>query len=67
VRLPGAGLTVEFAAGELLLTEISVKFTRTSTEHALRESGLSLTRWYTDAQERFALCLCEPREEDGSG
>ncbi len=67
VRLPGAGLTVEFAAGELLMTEISVKFTRTSTERALRESGLSLTRWYTDAQERFALCLCEPREEDGSG
>ena len=65
VRLPGAGLTVEFAAGELLMTEISVKFTRASIERALRESGLALIRWYTDAKERFALCLCEPRLRTG--
>ena len=61
VRLPGAGLTVEFAGGELLMTEISVKFTQASVEQALRQSGLALTRWYTDARERFALCLCTPR------
>jgi L-histidine Nalpha-methyltransferase len=67
VRLPGAGLTVEFAAGELLMTEISVKFTQASVEGALRESGLALTRWYTDAEERFALCLCMPRLGSESG
>ena len=67
VRLPGAGLTVEFAAGELLMTEISVKFTRASVERALLESGLALTRWYTDARERFALCLCMPLVASRSG
>jgi len=66
VRLPGVGLTVEFAAGELLMTEISVKFTRASVERALHKSNLALTRWYTDAQERFALCLCMPSVGSGS-
>jgi len=66
VRLPGARLTIEFDPGELLMTEISVKFTRASVEQALGESGLPLTRWYPDAKERFALCLCMPRGGSGS-
>jgi L-histidine N-alpha-methyltransferase len=60
VRLPGAGLTVDFAANELLRTEISVKFTRLSAERELRGSSLALAGWYSDSRQRFALCLCEP-------
>jgi L-histidine N-alpha-methyltransferase len=60
VHLPGAGLTVEFAPGELVRTEISVKFTRASVERALRQSRLALAAWHSDSEQRFALCLCEP-------
>jgi L-histidine N-alpha-methyltransferase len=51
-------LEVDFEAEEMLLTEISQKFTRASIERSLSASGLSLGEWYTDTQERFALCLC---------
>jgi L-histidine Nalpha-methyltransferase len=60
VSIPRADMTVEFAAGETLLTEISVKFTRESIQRELEASGLDLARWYTDPRERFALCLCTP-------
>ncbi|MDQ6900396.1 MAG: L-histidine N(alpha)-methyltransferase [Candidatus Dormibacteraeota bacterium] len=60
VRVPGAQLVVDFEAGETLLTEISQKFTRASIEGSLRASGLTLSDWYTDPGERFALCLCRP-------
>lgn len=60
VHLPGARLSVEFASGELLRTEISVKFTRASVEQALRQSRLALAGWHSDSAQRFALCLCEP-------
>lgn len=63
VRIPGAGLTIDFEPGETLLTEISVKFTRETIERSLRESGLGIARWYTDPGERFALCLCVPAPE----
>jgi L-histidine N-alpha-methyltransferase len=58
VRIPGAGLTVDFGAGESMLTEISVKFTRESIERDLDASGMRIARWHTDPAERFALCLC---------
>lgn len=60
VRIPGAGLDVEFAANELLRTEISVKYTRASAERALRASDLEIAGWHTDSRQRFALCLCGP-------
>jgi L-histidine Nalpha-methyltransferase len=60
VSVPGAGLTVDFEKGELLLTEISAKFTRESIERRLLESGLSLGCWHTDPKNWFALCLCLP-------
>jgi L-histidine N-alpha-methyltransferase len=59
-RIPGAGLTVEFAEGEEMMTEISVKFSRTSIACALEEVGLRLARWYSDPARRFAVCLCVP-------
>jgi L-histidine N-alpha-methyltransferase len=58
VRVPGAQLELDFEEEEMLMTEISQKFTRASIEASLRASGLSLSDWYTDAEERFALCLC---------
>ncbi|MBJ7599798.1 MAG: L-histidine N(alpha)-methyltransferase [Candidatus Nephthysia bennettiae] len=58
VRIPGARLEVDFEQGEMLMTEISQKFTRASVERSLGASGLSLGEWYTDPDERFALCLC---------
>jgi L-histidine N-alpha-methyltransferase len=58
VRIPAAQLEVDFEAGELLLTEISQKFSRASIERSLTASGLLLSEWYTDPEERFALCLC---------
>ena len=60
VRVPGAGLQVQFEDGESVRTEISVKFTRQSIEKAFREAGLRLAAWLTDARERFALALGEP-------
>jgi len=60
VTIPQAAMAVDFAAGEALLTEISVKFTRDSIQRELETSGLGLARWYTDPRERFALCLCTP-------
>jgi L-histidine N-alpha-methyltransferase len=55
------GLRVEFAAGEELRTEISAKFTRGRLEADYRAAGLKLERWFTDADEMFALSLARPR------
>lgn len=60
VAIPGADMTVDFEAGELLLTEISVKFTREEIERDLCEAGLLPARWYTDPAGRFALSLSTP-------
>ncbi len=50
-------LRIEFAAGEELRTEISAKFTRGRIEADFEAAGLALERWYTDADELFALSL----------
>jgi L-histidine N-alpha-methyltransferase len=57
VRIPGAGLTVEFEEGELIRTEISAKFTRPRLEACFDDAGLHLDAWYTDDRQRFALAL----------
>jgi L-histidine Nalpha-methyltransferase len=59
VRIPRAALTVDFEPGERLLTEISIKFSRDGIERELGQSGMAVSRWYRDTDERFALCLCE--------
>lgn len=61
VRLPALDMTVEFAAGEDLLTEISAKFRRERVASELRDAGLSLRQWWTDPDEDFALSLAVPR------
>lgn len=59
VRLPGAGLDLSFRSGDEIRTEISCKYTRASLERLLSGSGLSLSRWATDPQSRFALAVLE--------
>jgi L-histidine N-alpha-methyltransferase len=57
VRLEGIDLTVEFAAGEELKTEISTKFTRERLEAVYAHAGLELVGWFTDAAGDYALSL----------
>jgi len=57
VRLDGLDLTVRFAAGEEMRTEISAKFTRPRLEAIYREAGLRPAGWFTDAAGDYALSL----------
>ncbi|MGV9833824.1 L-histidine N(alpha)-methyltransferase [Nocardia niigatensis] len=61
VRIPELDLTVDFAAGEQLRTEISAKFRREVLESELDAAGFSTERVWTDPDERFALVLAERR------
>jgi L-histidine Nalpha-methyltransferase len=60
MRFPTLDLTVPFAAGEELRTEISCKFTRAQVDGELTAAGLALERWEQDAAGRFALALAAP-------
>lgn len=57
VRLDGLDLTVRFAAGEEMRTEISAKFTREGLEEIYGEAGLRPDGWFTDAAGDYALSL----------
>ncbi len=61
VRIPGAGMEVLFKCGEMMRTEISVKFTREGVEACLSKAGMSMRAWHTDSRERFAVALAGPR------
>jgi L-histidine N-alpha-methyltransferase len=50
-------LQVDFADGEEMRTEISAKFRRAQMEDELGEASLALARWWTDAEDDFALSL----------
>lgn len=60
VDVPGVDLSVEFAEGELMQTEISAKFSRARVGHELRAGGFEIERWWTDSQGDFALSLSRP-------
>jgi L-histidine Nalpha-methyltransferase len=60
VRVPGAGLTVRFAAGEEMRTEISAKFRREGVDRELSAAGLALRAWWTDSAGQFAVSLSVP-------
>jgi dimethylhistidine N-methyltransferase/ergothioneine biosynthesis protein EgtC len=60
VDLPVIGLTVPFAAGEDLRTEISAKFRRDGITAELASAGLNLQHWWTDPAGRFGLSLSIP-------
>ncbi|CAL9605063.1 L-histidine N(alpha)-methyltransferase [Streptomyces sp. NPDC050585] len=57
VKIPELGLAVPFAAGEEMRTEVSAKFRQEGVAAELAAARLELSRWWTDAQGRFALSL----------
>lgn len=61
VKIPALGLTVDFAAGEDLRTEVSAKFRQEGVRQELSAAGMSLTQWWTDREDRFALSLSVAR------
>lgn len=61
VTLIDLDLTIEFAAGESLRTELSHKYTRRSVEQLLEAGNLTLDMWETDPDGKFALGLARQR------
>ncbi|OBG60949.1 MULTISPECIES: L-histidine N(alpha)-methyltransferase [unclassified Mycobacterium] len=57
VRVDALDLTVDFAAGEEMLTEVSCKFRPDGVSAELAGAGLRRTRWWTDAAGDFGLSL----------
>ncbi len=60
VHVAALDLEVAFAPGESMRTEVCSKFTRARVEAELTAAGLRLARWWTDADEDFALSLAVP-------
>lgn len=60
VRIPALDLSLEFAAGEEMRTEVSAKFRRTGVEAELARADLTLRYWWTDAAGDFAVWLATP-------
>ncbi|MGY1787539.1 L-histidine N(alpha)-methyltransferase [Geodermatophilus sp. SYSU D00698] len=60
VTVPALGLTVRFAAGEEMRTEVSAKFRREGVEAELAAAGLRTTHWWTDPDGDFAVSLSTP-------
>jgi L-histidine Nalpha-methyltransferase len=57
VRIGALDLTVEFGAGEEMLTEVSCKFHAETVAAELAQAGLPRTRWWTDGAGDFGLSL----------
>jgi len=57
VRIAALDLTVDFAAGEKMLTEVSCKFRPDGVAAELAAAGLRRTHWWTDAAGDFGLSL----------
>lgn len=57
VRVGALELTVDFEAGEEMLTEVSCKFQPEKVSAELAAVGLRRTRWWTDAAGDFGLSL----------
>ncbi len=60
VRLRAIDLTVEFAAGEQMRTEISAKFTPERVRSELATAGLEVTGLWTDPDGDYLLTLARP-------
>lgn len=61
VTVEDLDLSVDFVAGEDILTEISAKFRHDGVQAELAAAGLALTHWWTDPAGDFALSLSVPR------
>lgn len=57
VRIAQLDLTIEFAAGEEMLTEVSCKFRPEGVEAELAAAGLRRTHWWSDGAGDFGLSL----------
>jgi L-histidine N-alpha-methyltransferase len=60
VRVADLGLTVEFAEGEEMRTEVSAKFREAGVAGELAGAGLALRTWWTDPGGQFGLSLAVP-------
>jgi L-histidine N-alpha-methyltransferase len=68
VTIADLGLTVSFAAGEHMRTEISAKFRSDRIRAELAAAGLETARFWTDPDGDFGLTLARPaRRHDGAG
>lgn len=59
VQLPAVGMTVHYAKGEEMRTEVSGKFRRDRLGAELVDAGFGDQVWWTDPLKRFALVLAE--------
>lgn len=59
VELGAIGLSIGFAAGEEMRTEISCKFRREGLESELSDAGFAVRRWWTDTAGDFSVSLSE--------
>ncbi len=57
VRVRALGLTLDFAAGEEMLTEVSCKFRPEGVSAELDAAGLRRIQWWTDEAGDFGLSL----------
>ena len=57
IQIADLGLSVDFADGEEMLTEVSCKFTADGVAAELAEAGLARTHWWTDPAGDFGLSL----------
>jgi L-histidine N-alpha-methyltransferase len=57
VTVDALDLTVDFAAGEEMLTEVSCKFRPEGVAAELADAGLRRTHWWTDKAGDFGLSL----------
>jgi len=57
VSMRALDMTVHFAAGEEMLTEVSCKFRPDGVERELAQSGLRPVQWWTDTAGDFGLSL----------
>jgi L-histidine Nalpha-methyltransferase len=60
VQLDDIDLSIEFAAGEEMRTEISTKFTYEKLASIYGDAGLAIDGWFTDADCDYALSLARP-------
>jgi L-histidine Nalpha-methyltransferase len=57
VRLARAGIELDLAEGEEILTELCGKFNRDTLAAVYADAGLELIEWHMDADARFAVTL----------
>ena len=57
VRIAALDLSVRFAAGEQVRTEVSAKFTEAGVHAELAAAGLTVARWWTDPAGDFGVSL----------